>query len=319
MRMPFGALIAFAALSGPVLADDVSPRPADGRVAYLQFAEHDCKLGVWDSKSRTSHIIGSLPACPDAVSVTSHEQVLVLIYPTDIRVVNLGDGKIGDPIRMPADAVTKGRDKEASLAGYTSDGALALRLFGMGPDNRDVSQVFLFKGNSWVKVDEKPCGDYSDECPPQPTINARELDDIYGLGPNGLFNESLTADPYVVRRSSWLDKAYANQSAEGDDEDVPEEGQRQLHNSLAFHVYGRYTKLLFDTVPGEDTAGIYTFWLKLVLPDERTVMITSEQYGATLVGHYLLYYGFFGNGVKLYDVGNGEVVLDNLGTAGWLN
>lgn len=36
------------------------------------------------------------------------------------------------------------------------------------------------------------------------------------------------------------------------------------------------------------------------------------------MGRYLFYHGFFGDGVRLYDVGNGEVVLDKLATGGWL-
>jgi hypothetical protein len=312
-RRPTIYLLAVA-LAVACFSVSAAPRPADGRVAYLQIVDKGCTAGIWDSKSRTSRILGSLPACPETVSVTSHEQALVLIFPTSIRLIDLSTGKIGDAIPMPADAVTTSRDKEASLAGYTADGTLALSLHDINADNSGISQLFLFKDGVWKKAAERACIQY-DKCLLQPAIEARALDDVYGIGPNGLFNQSLTADPYVTHRSSV--GVPRDPSAEGDE--APPDEMKPTHVALSFHVDGRDSQLLFDLVPGEDTDGFYTFGLKLVLPDARTITITADdQYGAALVGHYLLYHGFFENGMRLYDVGNGDVILDQLSTGGWL-
>jgi len=80
--------------------------------------------------------------------------------------------------------------------------------------------------------------------------------------------------------------------------------------TLTFHVDGKDTQLLFDTIPDQDSGNnLYTFGLTFLLPDAKAVTATTGQYGSTLVGHYLFYHGFFGDGVRLYDVSNGEVIL----------
>lgn len=303
-------LLAGLAASPPLWA---APRPADGRLVYLQRVDDHCRIGIWESKTRTSRIVGTVPACPGAVSVTSQERVLVLMYPKAIRVVDIASGSIGEMIPMPADALGKGLDTEMSLAGYTPDGTLAMRLRGTNSAQEGSVQLFLYKDGSWKKTAEKPCRD-DDECAVQPAIEARPLDDIYGIGPNGLFNPSLTDDPYVVSRSS---KDGDPETASGE-VGPPDEHMRPAEVILAFHVNGKDSRLRFDTVPGEDTDGIYTFRLKLMLPDGQIRPITKDQFGAALVGHYLFFHGFFGNGVRLYDVSNGEVVMDDLATGGWL-
>jgi hypothetical protein len=301
------------ALGAACFSASAAKRPADGRLAYVQYLDKGCQVGVWDSKTRDSRILGSLAECPAAVSVTSHERALVLMYRNAIRLVDLASGTVGELISMPADAPGKGLDMEESLAGYTADGTLAMRLRGSSRDMPSFVQLFLYKDGSWKKVAEKPCRDY-DECAVQPAIEARPLDDIYGLGPNGLFDESLTGDPYVVRRSAR--DARPDASA---DEGEPDQHRMPTQVTLTFHVDGKDSKMVFNTIPGEDTDGIYTFGLKLKLPDSRVLTIVdSDQFGAALVGRYLLYHGFFGNGVRLYDVGTGEVVLDKLSTGGWL-
>jgi hypothetical protein len=300
------------ALVATCFSASAAKRPADGRLAYVQYLDKGCQVGVWDSKAKASRILGPLAECPAAVSVTSHERALVLIFANSIRLVDIEGGKIGDPIPMPADASTKARDDEASLAGYTADGTLALYLRDIKPDSSNISHLFLFKKGSWVTADERSCGQY-DDCTLSPAMQARQLDDIYGVGPNGLFNESLTNDPYVTHRSIKDGRMDAGPDAE------PNEDVYPTDVSLTFHVDGRDSQVQFATAPGEDAGGVYTFGLKFALPDSRTLTVTpAEQYGAALVGHYLFYHGFFGDGVRLYDVGTGEVVLDKLSTGGWL-
>jgi len=175
-------------------------RPADGRLAYVQYADAGCKVGLWDSKSGASKVMGSLPECPEAVSVTSHEQALVLIFPASIRLVDLSSGKVGDAILLPAEAVSKTRDTTRSLAGHMPDGSLALSVRDYAPKYGVVGRLFLYKDGAWKKTADQPCDEYED-CPFQASIQARQLDDAYGVGPDGLFNESLTKDPYVVGRS----------------------------------------------------------------------------------------------------------------------
>jgi hypothetical protein len=75
---------------------------------------------------------------------------------------------------------------------------------------------------------------------------------------------------------------------------------------------------VFGEESGEDTDGTYTFQLRLITPDNQTVDITHDQFDATVVGHYLLFYGFFRSGTRLYDVTDGKVVLDKLTVVGWL-
>ena len=311
-----GIYLLAVALAAASLGASAAPRPAEGRVAFLQFEDKGCQVGVWDSKTRTSRIVGAVPECPVAVSVTSHEQVLVLIYPSSIRLADLGSGKIGDAIPMPAEAISKARNDEASLAGYTADGTLALYVLDLKPDDSGIGRLFLFKKGVWEKAAERACGAYG-KCTLQPTIQARALEDSYGLGPNGLSNESLTADPYVLHRT--IENLKPDPGGDSDDDEAPpEEETRPTHVIMSFRVDGKDSRLLFDTAPGEDTDGIYTFGLKLVLPDSRTLTITSDQFGSELVGHYLLFHGFFDDGERLYDVGTGEVVLDKLSTGGWL-
>ena len=308
-----GIYLLAAVFAAACFSASAAPRPADGRLAYLQHADKGCVVGVWDSKSGASRIVGTLPDCPGAVSVTSHERILVLMYPNAVRLVDLASGTVGELIPMPADSPGKGLDMEESLAGYTADGTLAMRLRGSSRDVPSFVQLFLYKDGSWKKVTEKPCRDY-DECAVQPAIEARPLDDIYGLGPNGLCDESQAGDPFVVRRSAK--DARPDASA---DEGEPDPQMMPTRVTLTFHVDGKASQLIFNTVPGEDTDGIYTFGLRLKLPGSRVITIVdSDQFGAALVGHYLFYHGYFGNGVRLYDVGNGQVVLDKLETGGWL-
>jgi hypothetical protein len=91
-----------------------------------------------------------------------------------------------------------------------------------------------------------------------------------------------------------------------------------LPNTIVFHVYGRYSKVRFGAQAGEDTDGTYPTGLELVTSDQIAHKLTDGQFDAVIVGHYLLFYELSDHGAQLYDMSNGQLLLDQLRVAGWL-
>lgn len=304
--------VIFAALACPVApawADTVAPLPADARVAYVQETGQGCVAGVWDSKAPEVHNAVTTAECPEQVSLTFHGRVLVLVGDNYVQTYDTQSGKLGEPMAMPTDIPWKTLDTESLRAGYTPDGVLALQAaWGHPNPNSTVDRhLYLRQGKAWVTAEQLVCRSYEDPCPFKQSFDAQAIDMAFGEGPDEIWNDALRGDPYVTQR---IPETITDQTA-GYDGDP-------LHNTLVFHVYGRYSKLLFDTQAGDDTDGIYTFRLSLVTPDEQTQVIGDDQFNATIVGHYMMFAGFFGGGKRLYDLGDGKVVLDRLVKATWL-
>lgn len=315
LRMVLGAL---ALLALPAWADAVQPLPGDGRLVYLQQAGQGCVLKLWDSKDGKARMLAQLTECPANVAVASHEQTLALFDAADIRLFDLGAGKLGEPIALPGDVPENGRSYDAWLAGYTPEGVLALEVVMGEPDG--IRRLYLLKAGHWVQAEQRQCGYYEDSCPFKQAVDTRPLSGLYGKAPGQIWNDALLGDPYVVERiPEELDYTTFDEEGgpEGDARETVAENDL-LKNSLVFRVYGRYTRLRFGVRAGEDTDGTYPTGLWLVTPDNLTLDITDGQFDAVIVGHYLLLYGAFDLGTRLYDLGNGKPVLDNMVLAGWL-
>lgn len=300
---------ALACFATPGRADTVAPLPADGRLVYVQKADSGCVVGVWDSKvPEASHTVATAE-CPEHGSFTAQGRVLVLTGDDYVQVYDIQSGKLGEPMAMPTDIPKRSLDTENLLAGYTHDGVLALQAIWAhpSPNNTLDKHLYLRKGDAWVTAEALVCPNYDSPCPFKQAFEAKAPDMAFGSGPDEIWNDALRGDPYVVQRTP---ETITEQTAGYDG--------APLRNSLVFHVYGRYSKLVFDTQVGDDTDGIYTFRLSLVTPDDRTWVIGDDQFNATIVGHYMLFDGFFGGGKRLYDLGDGKVVLGGLSLAGWL-
>ena len=315
--LAFGTGLALS--TGLSQAAAVAALPADGTLAYVQTTAHACMLGLWDSKDGKARTLAASLECPKAVGVTSHGKVLVLFDASDIRLFDLGSGKLGDPMPLPSDAPTKNLDTDALLAGYTPGGVLLLQLSGVNPDSSSERTLYQRKGDAWVVAEHQHCGSFTTVCPFKQTFEAKPLSGIFGDAPGQIWNDALAGDPYVTKREP-ASVTVSNSEALNDEGDTigTAAGDVSLNNSIVFRVHDRYSTLFFGAQSGEDGGGTLTFGLRLVTPDKQTLTITDEQFDATIVGHHLLFYGFFDAGTRLYDLGDGKVVLDRLIAAGWL-
>lgn len=291
----------------PAWADTVAPLPADGRLVYLRQTAAGCDLRLWSSADGSGRGLTTLAECPKGIDVTSGGQALVLLDKADIRLFKLSDRTLGAPIALPQMDAPKGADGPgSSQAGYTPDGKLALQMAAMNNDDSEEFYLFIRTGDGWTPTEHVHCARLASDCEFKQKFESRPLGDAYSINdPRQIWNAGLRGDPYVAQR-------------------IPETSEMHSDlfdgtNTLVFHVYGRYSKLMFGEEPGEDTDGTYTFGLKLVTPDDKTLDITDEQFDATVVGHYLLFYGYFGEGTRLYDIGDGKVILDNITSVGWLD
>lgn len=307
MKTAICAMFATLACSAtPAWADTVAPLPADGRLVYLRQTAAGCDLRLWSSADGSDRVLTTLAECPKGIDVTSGGQALVLLDKADIRLFKLSDRTLGAPIALPPLAAPKGSDGVGSTqAGFTPDGKMALEMAADMPDDSEERFLFIRNGDGWTQVEHVACGRFGEGCEFKQKFESRALGDAASLNdPSTIWNDALRGDPYVVRRIPETSETYSDLF----------DGT----NTLVFHVYGRYSKLMFREEPGEDTDGTYTFGLKLVTPDDQTLDITDDQFDATIVGHYLLFYGYFDAGTRLYDLGDGKVVLDKLSLAGWM-
>lgn len=323
-KRAFGILFAILAYSAaPCRADTGAPLPADGRLAYVQKIDEGCVAGLWDTKTRKSLVQSPVAECPEQTSLTAHGRVLVLAGTAYVQTYELESGKAGAPIALPKDMPMDRLDKDSLLAGYTPDGVLALEAeWGTAaPRYTIIKHLYLRKGDAWVMAEEVQCHSDNDPCPFKQMFEAKALDVVFGQAVGQIWNEALAGDPYVVGRiPANVTTDHLLQAGPDDESDNPETVDYDgLNNAIVFKAYGRYSKLVFGAQAGEDTDGTYTFGMKLVTPDDRTTLITNNQFDAAIVGHYLLFRGFFEDGIRVYDLGNGEVVLDNLESAGWLD
>jgi hypothetical protein len=303
LRMTLGAL---ALLALPAWADAVKPLPGDGRLVYLQQAAHGCVLKLWDSKDGSTRDLTALPECPKHIDVTSDGKSLMLLDKADIRVFDLANGTLGEPMALPAMETPKSAfGVGLARAGFTADGTQALEMVAGNKDDSQDNFLFLRTGGQWSQVERVHCDRMVPDCSFKQTFDGRPLGGVWGTtGATEIWNDALRGDPYVVKR---IPETSSTRTADFDGA-----------NTLVFHAYGRYSKLVFREESGEDTGGTYTFRLKLVTPDGKTLDITDAQFDATIVGHYLLFYGFFHQGTRLYDLGDGKVVLDGFSVVGWL-
>lgn len=318
MRLMLGAT---ALVAASAQADPVAPLPADGRLAYVQYTGQDCVVGVWDSKAPDVHKAAPAAECPEQVSLTSHAQALALVGDAYVQVYDIQGAKLGAPIPLPPEVPQQRTlDKQGLLAGYTPDGVLALQAqWGHPYPNEHVDKyLYLRKGDVWVTAEHLDCNSYDSPCPFKQAFEAKPLTGIWGQAPGQIWNDALAGDPYVVKRiPATVTEAPMETKDNGSDE-PSDPVYARFNNSIVFHVYGRYTKLMFAAQPGEDSGALLTFGLRLVAPDNRALDITDDQFDAAIVGHYLMFYGFFEDGTRLYDLGNGQVVLDELVRAQWL-
>ena len=300
------ALTILASSLATARADTVKPLPADGRLLYLHPSARGCELKLWSTTDGSDRVLATLPQCPEGMDVTSGGQALVLLDKADIRLFTFSDRTLGAPIALPRIEAPKGADAPGSArGGYTPDGRMALEMVADHPDDSQELFLFIRSGDSWTQEEHVPCDRFGTDCVFKQTFDSYPIGDALSeTDPRQVWNDGLRGDPYVMKR-------------------IPDTSETQTAtfdgiNTLVFHVYGRYSKLIFQEESGEDTDGTYTFGLKLVTPDGKTTAITHNQFDATIVGHYLLFHGYFGAGTRLYDLGDGKVVLDDLSVVGWL-
>jgi len=320
----FMRLIPGVVALAPLLAqaDAVAPLPADGSLAYVQQTDHGCVAGLWDSKAPDARKTAATAECPQQVSLTSQGRVLVMVGDAYVQTYDLASGKLGAPMPLPAEVpVQKTLDKEGLLAGYTPEGTLALQArWGHPYPNGYVDKyLYLRKGGAWVTAEHLRCTSYDDPCPFKHAFEAKPLTGIWGQAPGQIWNDALAGDPYVVKRVPEKFTVQPLPEEYDGSDDKPQQSYVRYNNSIVFRVYGRYSKLEFGAQPGEDSDAFHTFGVRLVAPDNRVLDITEDQFDAVIVGHYLLFYGFFDDGTKLYDAGNGQIVLDDLLDAAWLD
>lgn len=283
-----------------------APLPADGQLVYLRQSAHGCDLKLWSSVDGSDRLLTALPECPKGINVTSGGQALVLLDKVDIRLFTLSDRTLGAPIALPQMDAPKGTDGAGSAqAGYTPDGRIALEMVADHPDDSQELFLFIRNGDTWTQEEHLHCGRFGADCGFKQKFESRPLGGVDSEAePDLIWSDALRGDPYVTQRIPEMSETY---SAIFDGT-----------NTLVFHINGRDSKLSFYEESGEDTGDTGTFRLKLMTPDGRRLDITDEQFDATVVGHYLLFYGYFDEGTRLYDVGDGKVVLDHITSAGWL-
>jgi hypothetical protein len=307
----------------PVLAqaDAVKPLPANGRLAYVRYADPGCVVGLWDSKTPDARKTVAAAECPKQVSLTAQGRVLVLVGEAYVQTYDLASGVLGAPMPLPAETAGETLDEGALLAAYTQDGILALqvRWFHRYPANYWEKDLFLHQGDAWVAAERLKCSQYDeDPCPFKRPFHPKALDGTWGQGPGEIWNDALAGDPYVVKRiPDSVTTEALDREEDGSDDEQPATYAR-FNNAIVFHVYGRYTKLEFGAEPGEDVDPLHTFSLRLVAPDNQVLDMTDGQFDAVIVGHYLVLDNLSDHGARLYDVGNGKLVLDDLIRADWL-
>lgn len=299
--------VAASLVCGVVHADAVKPLPADGRLVYVRQVVQGCDLRLWDSRESSERILTTVPECPKGMDVTSSSQALVLLDRADIRVFKILEGKLGPRIALPQmDPPKGGGDVGSAQAGYTPDGRMALEMVADHPDDSQDMFLFIRNGDAWTQVEHVACGRFGPDCEFKQKFDSHPLGGPSSANdPSQIWNDALRGDPYVLKRVPETSETYSS-----DFDGI---------NTLVFRVDGHDSKLAFYEEAGEDTGMTGTFRLNLTTPDGRRLDITDEQFDATVVGHYLLFYGYSDEGTRLYDVANGALVLDKLRSAGWLD
>jgi hypothetical protein len=297
-------LAGFLALPGLALANGVAPLPTNGRLLYVQQLHGGCVAGLWDSQERKTLMKSAVTKCPQAVSLTAHARILVLIGDAGLQTFDLNSGRLGMLVPLP-EGVPMNLNTQALRAGYTPEGALALRVVAVNGDGSSEERLYLRKDAAWALAEQVHCPSPQNGCPFKQPFDSHALDNLSATGPDEIWNDALAGDPYVAKRIP------------GSVDLASFDGSMRLNNTIVFRVGGRYTKLRFRAIG--NAGGVVTMGLELVPPDDRLLDITNVQFDATIKGRYLLFYPFFRGGTQLYDLGDGSVVLDQLTNAGWLD
>lgn len=268
---------------------------------FVEGGERRCAINEMDARTGARKIIYQPKRCFLKLIVRNSKK-FILIYDGVLQEISLSPVlKEGSIIKHPNPIKRKDTSlSEYYYAGYDKKGNLSIvmRSFYLWDD--EYSFLYKHRNGKWELVNEKKCNRF-EWCGYEELYPERKSSFFWGEELNP-WHEKQGKNPYVTQRKVTA---------------VGNEYNGDRIYELTFNFSGRKSVLIINTSQGGDTGSTLTMRMTLKVQDKAEIEITNRQSSASLMGKYLINYGFWGDGHKLYDIGTGEV-LSVLFTSSWV-
>jgi hypothetical protein len=287
-----------------------------GSTQQLIYTDEHCSLMEWDAVSGESHLLYKRDGCPQRLFIQSSGNTAFLIYGDTLNVLDLTSptSKV-KTFDLPVPDLPKDLSKNSEVVAfvqYTIKGLMAIKLTYIYPWDSEEDYLYERVKDSWVLVNEGTCDGYG-HCAVRggkEKSNSINIEDGFATyegipykNSTALYNLSDSNNPYL--------KSISSKSVDENDDEAGD-------TWTAKFSFGSHTSTLIYTVLNGPDSGLPSiFAISMITSDGRNITFSFRQCAASLLGRYLIVYGYQNMHTALIDLASGKVLLANMRLALW--
>ncbi|MHB8404669.1 MAG: hypothetical protein ACYDCJ_04515 [Gammaproteobacteria bacterium] len=293
-----------------------STTPGSGINQQMVYVDNQCSLMEWNAGSGKSHLLYKREDCPQRLFIQSGGNTAFLVYGNTLIVLDLTNpaSKV-TAFDLPTPKIPKDVSKDSEVVTfvqYTKISALAIELTYFYPWDSEEDYLYERIDDSWVLANEITCGRFGGcvAAGGKEKSNTINLDDGFASY-NGIPYKLYTAlynlpdahNPYV--------KSITSRNVVENEDDAG-------YIWTAKFKFGVHTSILnFKIIDGPDSGLPSLFGISMVTDNGKNIIFSNRQCDASLLGRYLIVYGYQNMHTALIDLASGKALLTNMQMALW--
>lgn len=293
------------------------------RLLFARQVGDSCVIGIWDSRSGDSTELADIAKCPDDLFVSEDARSVFVVDESEIRILAIDRVGAAKVLPLPnldyrtwVDQMTQrpgqSPNYQPSVAemkpigiGNFVDGSVGLLLSVWMPADDEYQYLLRRDDEKWTIAEERWCDRWGCENP----LESMSI-------------QSTNVWAWPESRMVWHSNVTLNPFFSGQEVemvDLEYERYQAATHQREFEIDGVLSTLRVQTSPSEHSSTNHTFGIDLTIEGTPPKNLSGNQCLTSIVGRYILVSEFFGGRFEVTDLGTGEVVVDNLNAAVWLD
>jgi hypothetical protein len=287
-----------------------------GTNQQMIYTDEHCSLMEWDSGNGKSHLLYKRDGCPKRLFIQSGGNTAFLVYGNTLIVLDLTSpiSKVMT-FHLPVPVLKKDLSKNSEVVAfvqYTKKDLLAVKLTYIYPWDSEEDYLYERVNDNWVLVNEITCDGYGScaSASGKNKSNPINIDDGFASyegvpykNSTALYNLSDANNPYL--------KSIASKSVDDSDAEAGDIW------TAKFSFGNRISTLTYKVIDGPDSGLPALFAISMINGDGESIIFSYKQCAASLLGHYLIVYGYLDMHNALIDLADGKALLTNMQMALW--
>lgn len=306
-------------------------RQTPPRLLFAQQNGENCDIRYWSEGAQEAVTLARTAECPERLFVDSARVTVFVVDGNNIRTLRIYPAAESESVPLPdsdhkvwLNEMTPRPDENKNYTSgvgklqpigirYLDDAALGVVMSLAMASDEEYHYLFKRAEDNWSIVASRRCGRWGCEEPEDSSDPFHSQNYLATRGGRTWTEERMIWHPNLLRNH------YVAFRKEEKHEVSPGRWYEGRVLTLGLKIDGKPSVLTTYTRPSEHSDTRHTLSVDLSVDSGPAKNLSKNQCLTSIVGRHILVYEFFRGRFELTDLGTGETVFSNLGTAAWID